>query len=332
MRGWMRGPVQKSYPRISRHAPVGCSWLMLGALSVTQASCSQEQVIKIDEGDTFTQEAGHVVTDLLWVIDSSGTMSEEQLALQNSLPGLIDRLLKEDLDFHLGVISTDAGDAEDAGVLKGDIPILTRETPDLRTTFAQNADVGIGGDRDEAGFAATSLALSLTDPGLPNYGFLRPDAELAVMFVSDEDDQSDSTVGGFIQSLQTLKGLKRVSLHALVGDVPMGCSSSTGAADAGSRYYQAVDATSGTSASICGSLGPWLDDLVQSLAHVQDTFPLSRVPDPSTIEVRVDGVLLHERDVDGWTYLPDLNAVRIQGTPLPEAGQTIAILYDPFRT
>lgn len=303
----------------------------LPCLLVGLLACSQVQVVAIDQGDTFTQEGGHVTTDILWVIDDSGTMSEEQQALALSLPTFLNALLQADIDFHLGVIRTDASNPDTAGILQGEPNILTRETPELATEFAETAAVGINGEREERGFSAVLTALELDSPGLPNAGFVRSDAELAVLFVSDEDDQSDETVGSFVQRLQRHKGSQRLSLHALVGDVPMGCSASTGAADAGTRYLQAVDATDGVSSSICGELKPWMKAVVQHLAHLQDTFPLSKVPDPGSIEVRVEDVLLHEREVDGWTYLPDINAVRISGTPMPEAGQTISIVYDAFR-
>lgn len=314
--------------RLSPLLSAGFSLLLFLSL----LSCSQVDVIRIEQGDSFEQQGGHVTLDVLWVIDNSGTMSEEQAALKLSLGTFVDEMLGQDIDFHLGVITMDLSDPLEAGILLGDPPFLTRDTPELRATFVERAVVGFSGDRIEQGFSAALSALTPPLSIQENSGFLRSNAELAIVFVSDEDDQSSITVGQFLTELQGLKASTDVTVSALVGDVPLGCVSSTGAADAGARFLQAVESSGGVGWSICQApFDTLFGRMVRQFAHLQDTFLLTRLPDPESIEVRVDDVLLHNREVDGWIYLSDINAVRIVGTPFPLAGQTVNVQYSPFR-
>jgi len=66
--------------------------------------------------DNFTQnndEYGNV--DILWVVDNSGSMSNEQASLASNFNVFIDRFLDQDINFKMGIITTD-GRAGYAGV------------------------------------------------------------------------------------------------------------------------------------------------------------------------------------------------------------------------
>lgn len=285
-----------------------------------------------DEGDHFLQQGGPVVTDVLWIIDNSGTMSEEQTTLEAATLDFASRIEQSGIDFHLAVITSDMAQAEEAGVLRGTPPYLTPDTEALAAEFLARASVGVAGSAEERGLDAASAALSSPLKDTANAGFLRPEAELDLIFVSDEDDQSDILLSEMVDFLARLKGSLPFRVSALVGDAPYGCASLSGAADPAPRYLELADATGGVTQSICSSsYGPMIERLVMMLSHLQDTFPLSGIPDPDSIEVEVDGVVLREREVDGWQYLPSDNAVRISGTPLPQPGQEIIIRWDPFR-
>src|SRR6185369_16598144 len=69
--------------------------------------------------------------------------------------------------------------------------ILDKGSPTLAADFKANVKVGLSGSGKEQAFRAARLALSdrLADT---NQGFLRDGARLAVIFLSDEDDCSDS--------------------------------------------------------------------------------------------------------------------------------------------
>lgn len=190
-----------------------------------------------------------VATDILFVIDDSQSMAEEQATLRDNLGVFIDTLIASPVqnDFRIGVTSTSvegfgtgatAGQAYGAGPaagvpypdgalvavaqdaggagLAGDLiydaathaatggwggaRILDKgTTPEalarLAGDFRANVLLGVRGTGKEQPFRAARLALSdrLSDA---NAGFLRPGARLAVIFVTDEDDCSDSAEPG----------------------------------------------------------------------------------------------------------------------------------------
>jgi hypothetical protein len=164
--------------------------------------------------------------DLLFVIDDSPSMADKQAALAASFPRLVEQLQSLDggvPDLHLGVISTDMGVHASATLVPGTaigsvgnggcaengdngalltIPNVLTE-PDARflvqtqngatnfvgtlaTAFGSLARLGNGGCGFEQPLAA--IQASLTNPD--NVGFIRPEASLAVIILSDEDDCS----------------------------------------------------------------------------------------------------------------------------------------------
>ncbi len=166
--------------------------------------------------------------DVLFVIDNSSSMREEQEAVSRELTAFIDELKKGGgvaQDFHVGVITTSvyqhtfsggidfnkeypaqAGKLQpvpdsdgDGGVLlgTGTERVLNGDDPLLVAKFSRLVQQGIRGSGQETPFEAIRLAL-LDLNKIPlamggNGGFLRDGARLLVVVVSDEDDCSEKT-------------------------------------------------------------------------------------------------------------------------------------------
>lgn len=155
-----------------------------------------------EQTDVFLQKTVRKV-DILWVVDNSCSMLEEQQNLATSFGSFITDLTRADppVDYHLGIITTDA--AAEGGALR---PLATDATKryiacnedgiagcnvlDEALAFEQTIAVGTGGGAIEKGLLAAHLAL--TDPmkSTVNAGFLRDEAALYVVVVSDEGDAS----------------------------------------------------------------------------------------------------------------------------------------------
>ena len=143
-----------------------------------------------------------VRTDILFVIDDSGSMGEEQTNLQTNLDTFIQGLKDSPVanDFQVGVTTTSVtgwtgGSSGEAGRLVGTPGVLVGSSATFVSDFqARGAAVGTGGSGKEQGLLAMRRALSapLIEVGGVNEGFLRQGARLAVVFLSDEDDCSDS--------------------------------------------------------------------------------------------------------------------------------------------
>ena len=212
----------------------------------------------------------------------------------------------------------------------GTVPIITPSTPDPGGTFSANVNLGINGSGTEQGLEGAYLALSSPniDPGGANDGFLREEAGLRIIFLSDEAEQSNTVRGwnpaDYVAYFQSLKANPD---HVITSDITgqmAGCNGSGGNASAGVGYVEATTMTGGLSISICdpnwsaslAALG-WLS---QSFA---DTFELSETPVIESIEVRLNNVPVYV----GWVYDESLNAVVFDLDYIPENGDEIAIEY-----
>jgi hypothetical protein len=266
--------------------------------------------------DTFAQE-GDNSTDILFVVDNSCSMGQEQTSLAVNFSSFIQIVDALDVDYHLGVTTTDIGTCSN---LQGSTPIVTPSTPDPAGTFATNVDLGTSGSGFEQGLLCGQMALS--NPA--NDVFQRDEAGLRVFFVSDENDQSPAAVTDYVQYYQSLKDqLEDVVLSDISGGLA-GCTGAGGLAQSGSRYVSASVATEGVSGSICES--NWiatLSTLAWLSVSLADTFELSRTPVEDTIEVRINGVNVYV----GWTYNSALQAVVFDVSHIPENGDEIEFEY-----
>lgn len=155
--------------------------------------------------------------DLLFVIDNSGSMADEQANLIASVPGFIEGIsdrLGVHTDYHVGVVSTDeatfnADGCQEIGALvtrtEGDLssdsdcgPYVDGAafmTPqdDLDSSFACAAQLGIDGNGIERPMDALDRALHPAESVTAcNNGFLREEALLVVVLITDEEDDTES--------------------------------------------------------------------------------------------------------------------------------------------
>jgi hypothetical protein len=256
--------------------------------------------------------------DLLLVVDDTASMEQEQAALAAEFGTLAAELDKIGVRWQVGVVGMSSAPF---GWLVGAPYLLTPGSGIGPTT------PGTAGPGPETGFDAALAALSLANPRGPNAGFLRSDAVLHVVFVSDGDDASTSLgpdpVSAFLAALAgyTQFGLSPV-VSAIIGDVPDGCSSSNGQAQPGVAYAAAVAATGGADASICAAdFAPFLAAVADRAVVLDTRFALASAPMPGrAVVVAVDG----ERS-DDWT-LEMADPAIVFSVP-PPAGATIAVTY-----
>jgi hypothetical protein len=165
-------------------------------------------------------------TDILFVVDDAATMGPKQAALAAALPGFVGELENGSgvpLDVQLGLVTSsvyqfalfnnvayyqayfDKGGrlqpvpdlGADGGVQlgTGSERILVGSDANLVDKLARLVQVGTSGSAQRTPFEAIRLALtvlsSVSIDGGGNQGFLRDDAQLLVLTVSDKDDCSE---------------------------------------------------------------------------------------------------------------------------------------------
>ncbi len=276
------------------------------------------------DADSFVEDAFVQVTtpsvDVLWVLDNSSSMVEEQDFLKSTILTFVETGIPSPALFHLGVVTTDDN------LLQGSPNVLTTDMLDVVEAFARVVAVGTHGSDTNLGLEKGSQAITppLAAPGALNDGFLRSDAGLLVVFVSDGEDESPDTVTAYVSLFQSLKvDPDKVRLIAVTGGV-YGCESAVAQASPESHYTDASICSGGIQLSICDET--WVEQLSglpwEELGW-EWTFELSQEPQVETIEVDVGGVVVTE----GWSYDETLNAVKFDETGLPGAGVSVGVRY-----
>ncbi|PTL77467.1 choice-of-anchor D domain-containing protein [Vitiosangium sp. GDMCC 1.1324] len=308
-------------------------------------------VLKNDQTDEFVQQSQAKV-DVLFVVDNSGSMMDEQQNLGSNFSSFLTHAAAAGVDYHIAVTTTgiersSGGWAVCPGGAEGGesgrfFPadnssprIITPATPSAESVFAYNTNVGVC-HWNEQGLEAMYRALSdplvfnVDDPRTPlpmdgNAGFLREDAKLAVIAISDEEDFSPQPESFYETFLLGLKGEdhSKVIFSAIVG--PNDLSTCPRASSSGSRYIQLAQNTGGVVESICTpNWADSLERLSESAFGLNRAFPLSEKPsDPTRIEVKVDGVEV----TTGWTYDPVSNTVIFNTGAAPAPGAAVEITY-----
>ena len=166
--------------------------------------------------------------------------------------------------------------------------------------------------------------------GGPNWGFLREDASLEVVIISDEEDQSPADLAFYIDFFKNLKGFANedlIHVHTIVGDTPSGCESSFGGAGAAPRYKEVSNQTGGINASICApDYGNILTEIGEVAFGLKKQFFLTRQAQPGTITVTVNG----NSCSTGWSFDIASNSVIFDdaGNCMPQPGDQISIHYE----
>ncbi|MEW5742565.1 MAG: vWA domain-containing protein, partial [Myxococcota bacterium] len=152
--------------------------------------------------------------DVLFVIDDSCSMENDQRALAENFNAFFDAFRQKNVDFHLGAVTTDMNDPLRSGRLV--TPFLTPSTPDIGQRFSDMVRVGILGSAIERGLLAAWSALREPNRSGANRGFWRSDADFALVFLGDEDDQSSIDITDFGNFLEAEKRDTDITVGAIV--------------------------------------------------------------------------------------------------------------------
>lgn len=205
---------------------------------------------KIPEAPPLEDECGEV--DFMFVIDNSGSMSDEQTNLVNSFPGFIDGIQNslENVDsYHVGVITTDVytpnsaecqalsalvvetGGSDSSNMVCGPYAAgdnFMTEADDLDEAFACAAQVGTDGDFDERMMQAVVEGAQgvVGGPGECNDDFIRDTALLVIVIITDEADSASpgNAMTWYEDVLEAKDGIpENVVVVSLINQPGAGC-------------------------------------------------------------------------------------------------------------
>lgn len=339
------------------------------ATMVTGCGKSADSFSLLSDASSYKQNATYVPrkVDILWVIDNSGSMATSQKNLTDHFGSFIEKFVQTDSDFHMAVTTSDAylapylnnfnfsriRDGVTNGVLNqhSGVFVMKKDTPNLSSVFLTNITQGTKGSGDERAFS--SFEETLQNPW--NVDFRRPDAFLAVIIVSDEDDFShnDFTTGtsgyyftedyndptmftiqhymDYLTNFTSTGGAgKNFSVNAITifDDACYNQLKGNGQKKS-RRYEELVTASAGTLISLCSDFSQSLQVLSESIVELSSVFALNRIPLEATIVVIVDGVTVPKDATNGWTYDAAANSIAFHGTAIPQAGADVKINFDP---
>lgn len=285
--------------------------------SVTAKQTGEGKVDRV-RTDNFIQDVLMPV-DVLFVIDNSGSMGINQTHLAINFDIFMNAFVSSGVDFNMAFITTDSPE------FVGDI--ITPATIDpIGEAIFQISSIGTRGFSIEKGIAMSYDALQPAGAAGSAGDFLRSEAKLVIVYVTDEDDFSYTidpiAAEMYFRSLKTEDDM--VVAHAVAGDVPYGCSGN-GSAKAGFRYDELVNRLYGTYLSICSSdWGTPMETLARD-SITEDSFNLTEKPIESTIEVHVDGLISYD-----WVY-DDTTGTIVFSVP-PSEGSEIEVTYGIWAT
>lgn len=273
--------------------------------------------------------------DLLFVVDDSPSMLSKQASLITNFTALLRYLDRLDVDYQLALTTTDLGAV--GGRILGDAKSPKLLTPDRadrqRELVLKLQSIGASGSSTEQILAAASTALSPALLATDNLGLVRPGAALAVLSVSDSDDESPLTVRDYAALLQ--RQGKQVSFSAVGPTLalpPAGCSyDGPGGAP---RTTAVVAALAGARADICDGLwAAQLEALGKNAFGRQSTFYLTALPDltgGNPLAVTLDGAALAPATASGavvWKYDELSNALKFEPAFIPAGGSILKATY-----
>ncbi|MCA9549121.1 MAG: VWA domain-containing protein [Myxococcales bacterium] len=210
-----------------------------------------------------------VPADILFVIDNSGSIIQSQENLATNFSNFVDQVAGAG-DYRIAVVTTDldSSGGEQGGLTtstystvgpyypldstNGDACVFigldhacfrnpdpshrvidsrALDRPSIIAAFQDAVQVGTCGSGMERGLEAALTALE--QDGCTGTPFLRPGANLIVIFVTDEDDASSGPVNQYVQRLLQLKPaaqLRVAVIGGVLGGAPSRCSLSAGSA------------------------------------------------------------------------------------------------------
>ncbi|MEQ1502815.1 MAG: hypothetical protein ABMB14_11325 [Myxococcota bacterium] len=242
----------------------------------------------VQQVDVITQVTTPLV-DVLWTIDNSGSMFDEQDALAANFPVFINYFVGSGLDYHIGVTSTDIDNPGNgrSGQLRNvsGLTFIEPNTASPEVIFSSMARMGTNGSGTEKGLGATFTALELKKD-TTNAGFYRDEASIHTVLISDERDQTQANLITQAEFVEWYDGLKPEADERSFSSIV-----TMSGIDKGTAYLN-------TTASIGGIVWDITDDdwsevlerLGIQASGLKREYFLSQRPVEGTVEVKVQDV------------------------------------------
>jgi hypothetical protein len=245
------------------------------------------------EQTAFAVEKADRQLDVLFVVDNSLSMKDEQKSMATKIASFMDRL--QGFDWQIAVVTTDPGHATYGdGRLQRypDGSFILNSKQDItkaREMFSQTVQREESGSSSEQGIRATARAIQRSlgsSADSSHQQFFRKDSAFAAVVLSDENESGSASINKGTQLVKLISetwGDEKVfQFHSII--VRPGDTACKAAATVGDHYYGTAYAgltklTNGVLGSICEpDYGNQLSLIGQTVANSKTTYDLACVP------------------------------------------------------
>ena len=262
--------------------------------------------------DSFRQVDALAGVDIFWVIDPSRSMDNDQPNILNGIQVMMSNLPIN--GWRLMILPTDYRRATSLS----SFPIVPGDTvADVEHMY----NFHVNGEY-EAGFDAIVEYFEMNQYA-PTW--LRNDAALLIVFVSDENDQSRVHVDNEYAFIDWAVDQRDKVFVASIVNLPIddsACDYNISFNGVGERYINATNFFEGNVIDICSE--DWSSGVSQAAEQVTpiEWLELTHTPlNPNWIYVYIDGVLNTD-----WVYNSSLN--RVEFTITPDGGALVEVAYN----
>jgi hypothetical protein len=289
----------------------------------------------ISTTEIFTQGVSNIdLVEIVWVVDNSGSMGDDQKTLKNNFQSFINNFLKDGkskFPFKMGVITSDTyteGYKNKAFSRdeNGNIYNLTSERAEnnfeeFKTDFEKAVLVGISGSGSEKSLDSITKSRQYN----PSW-YSETDSLLVYIILSDEKEQSYNTstvnteelheqnIDSWVATLNSWKTEeRRVKLYPIIRN----------SSDSFNRYKMMAEKTDSVLYDISSPFSSVLDSISTNVANLVYSFPLKSdyIIEKDTIKIYVNETLTTD-----WNFVD--GAITFNNPPL--AGATIKVIYEYY--
>lgn len=313
----------------SKSFSLALSWILISChpASVYKREVPEPGAAQSAKGGAFLNP----MVDILFVIDNSGSMGSYQTQLSQAADLFVQGLSQwGSLNYRVAVTTTDH-DSRGNGhmgtfVIQTPGPaVISKSTPNGLLHLKSNLIPGISGSGTEKLFDPLYSVFDPKNLAGANQGFYRPDAFLAIIFITDTGDQSTANRDPMALA-QFLWGLKsgdrnRVLVYGAFADTLSKTYAGLNCRGEGEGnektleiFFQAMTSNPADRIfSLCDpQFGKRLADFGKDISNkVGGSIYLDRLPTLETLIVRIGGVILPKDPRIGWSYNARRNSIEL---------------------
>lgn len=267
------------------------------------------------EEEQFVQDRDATAIDVLFVVDNSGSMADEHALVASKFSSFSSAL--SGLNWQMAMTTTDT-DSNSVGAKGTLLPlsgrsdrILTPRTPDYDRVFSntvrrpESIECALTGRMCPTGAEKPLLAsiLSMQKAIGVNAAFFRPKTDLALVILTDEDEDQSGHPDSFALSRDVLSAFsatflrtRSITAHSITvrpGDLAcynaQAAQEGSGKAAYATAVNELVEATGGQASSICDSdYSAVLGNIGRSIREQVSSFQLRFKPSRNTTSVTIE--------------------------------------------